>query len=259
MNNELTEVRVLLSNRSNQSDDLLSAATLAKILKATLQGVFLEEEDLICAAELSISSEISRWSAKEKEISSDSIQQTLRTHALHQKRQLKRIAEQEKIEYRFDVVRGERYAWILDEIKNHKVLFVSQQNIPRSKINHLNYSFLRQNTAVKNPVTIVFTGSDASVKALEIAIQIALLEHRPITILLNADTFENEIILREQLNSYLSKHKNLKVNAELIKPHDQAKSLTQEFYMLVYPLENDDVKLLSQLLHNLQNPLILVR
>ena len=258
MNNERTEVRVLLSNRSNQSDDLFSAVSLAKALKATLKGIFLEEEDLICAAELCISSDISRWSAKEKEISSDSVQRTLRTHAMHQKRQIKRMAEQEKIEYGFDVVRGERYAWILEEIKNHKILFVSQQNIPRSKINHLNYSFLNKNTAEKDPVTIVFTGSDASIKALEVATQIALLKHRPITVLLNADTFENEIILREQLNSYFVKHKNLTVNAELIKPKDQAKSLTQEFYMLVYPLENDDVKLLNQLLHNLQSPLILV-
>ena len=268
MNNELTVVKVLLSNRSNQSDDLLSAATLAKTLKATLEGIFLEEEDLICAAGLCISSDISRWSAKESEISSDSVQRTLRTNAMHQKRQLKRIAEQEKIEFGFDVVRGDRYAWIFEAIKSPKILFVTHQNVSSESFYHLNRSLFNKSVAShtsKDPVKVVFNGSNASIKALKIAIEVALLKHRSLTVLLDADTFDSEIKLREELNSYLSKHlenhKSINVNAERINTQDQAKSLSQEVHMLIYPIDthaNDEYQLLHKLLRNLQSPLILV-
>jgi len=266
MNNRATAVRVLLSNRSNQSDDLLSAAALAKILKISLQGVYLEEEDLICAAKLSISSDISRWSAKEKEISGDSVQQTLRTQANHQKRELKRIAEQEKIDFGFDVVRGERISWIIEDIKRNSLLFVAHQNVNRNSCNNLNYSNLSKCVAIKYPVKMVFNGSKASIKALKIATKISLLSHRSLTVLLDADTFEAEISLREQLNNHLNKvlakYKNIKVIAELINTQEQSKSLSQKLYMLVYPVEindNEELRHLHELLLHLHSPLILVR
>ena len=262
MSNQLTEVRMLLSNRINQNDDLLSAVTLAKTLKVSLQGTYLEEEDLMCAAELSISSDISRWSAKEKEISADTVQQAFRSHAKHQKRELKKIAEQEEIEFGFDVVRGERNSWIIEEIKRNNLLFVTHQNVNTNCCNNLNYSFLSENVACKDPVKVVFSGSNASKRALDIATKIASLGHRSLTVLLNTDTFENEISLREQLNNHLDKHKNINVNAELMNTQDQAKSLSQQLYMLVYPVEinaKNDFQQLKKLLQNLYSPLVLVR
>ena len=270
MSNQLTEVRMLLSNRINQNDDLLSAVTLAKTLKVSLQGTYLEEEDLMCAAELSISSDISRWSAKEKEISADTVQQAFRSHAKHQKRELKKIAEQEEIEFGFDVVRGERNSWIIEEIKRNSLLFVTHQNVNTNCCNNLNYSFLSENVASKDPVKVVFSGSNASKRALDIATKIASLGHRSLTVLLDTDRFVNEISLREQLNNHLykhldkhlDKHKNINVNAELMNTQDQAKSLSQQLYMLVYPVEineKNDFQQLKKLLQNLYSPLVLVR
>ncbi len=269
MSKQLTEIRILLNNRSNQSDDLFSAASLAKILEVTLKGVYLEEEDLLCAAELTISSDISRWSAQEKAISSYSVQQTLRAHAKHQKRELKRIAEQEKVEYGFDVVRGERNSWIIDEIKRNKLLFVTHQNINRNSCNNHNYSFLNKSVTTfktKDPVKVIFNGSNASIRALKIAIQITRFSHRSLTVLLDTDTFENEISLREQLNDHLVKHsdkyKDINVNAELINTKKQTASLSERLYMLIYPVEineKNQFKQLNILLQSLQSPLILVR
>jgi len=262
MSNQLTEVRVLLSNRINQNDDLLSAVTLAKTLKVSLQGTYLEEEDLMRAAELSISSDISRWSAKEKEINTDTVQQAFRSHAKHQKRELKKIAEQEEIEFGFDVVRGERNSWIIDEIKRNSLLFVTNQNVNINICNNLNYSFLSKNVASKYPVKVVFSGSITSIRALKIAIQISRLRDRSLTVLLDTDTFENEISLREQLNKYLDKHKEINVNAELINIQEQTKLLSEQLYMLVYPVEineKNDFKHLNKLLQSLHSTLILVR
>ena len=265
MNKHLTEVRILLSNRSNQSVDLFSAASLAKTLEVTLKGVFLEEEDLICAAELTISKDISRWSAKEKEISSNSVQQAFRYQARHQQRELKKIAEQQKIKYGFDVVRGERNSWIIDEIKRNGLLFVSHQNVIRNSCNNLNYSFLNKSVVTlttKAPVKVVFSGSKASKRALKIAVQIAQLSNRPLTVLLESKTFENELNLRKELNKYLEKQTKMKVNAEIFDTQNQAKTLSEELFMLIYPVDiNDEAEFprLLKLLHHLNSSLILVR
>ncbi|MEH6455276.1 MAG: hypothetical protein V7749_03075 [Cocleimonas sp.] len=268
MSNQPTVVRILLGNRLNQFDDLSSAARLAKTLKVSLQATYLEEEDLICAAELSISSDISRWSAKEKAISSDSVQQAFHSYAMHQKRDLKRAAEQEKIEFGFDVVRGERDSWIIDEIKRNSLLFVAHQNVNRNICNNFNYSFLNKSVTTfttKDPVKVIFNGSNASIRALKIAIQVTGLSHRSLTVLLDTDTFENEINLREQLNKnldkYSDKHKKINVNAELMNTQEQAMCLAKHLYMLVYPVEineENEIQQLNKLLQNLHSPLILV-
>ena len=59
-------VQILLDNQRNQYESLLSAASLARQLKVELQGLFIEEENQIRAADLSFSREISLWSAKER-------------------------------------------------------------------------------------------------------------------------------------------------------------------------------------------------
>lgn len=259
MSNQLTEVRILLSNRSNHSDDLLSAASLAKTLEVRLKGFYLEEEDLIHAAELSISSHISAWSAKEKVITVDSVKKTFRTHANHQKQELKRIAEREEIEFEFDVVRGERNSWIFDDIKKNSLLFVTHQNVNKNCCNNFIYSFLNKNKAIKDPVKVVFSSSKASMRALNIATKIALHSNKPLTVLMDTDTFEDEIVLREQINNNLDTHRKINVSAELIKNQNKVKALTKDLYMLVYPLDANETTLLQKLLQGLRRPLILVK
>ena len=213
----------------------------------------------------SISSDISRWSAKEKEISSDSVQQALRNHARHQQRELKKIAEQQKIKYGFDVVRGERNSWIIDEIKRNSLLFVSHQNLISNSCNNLNYSYLNKCvTTLTNitPVKVVFSGNKASKRALKIAVQIAQLSNRSLTVLIESKTFENELNLREQLNKYLEKQTRMKVNAEIFDTQNQAKTLSEALFMLIYPVDiNDEAEFprLLKLLNHLHSSLILVR
>lgn len=263
MSNKLTEVKILLNDRLNQSDDLASAASLAKTLNLKLKGVFIEEENLIHAAELSISSEISRWSAKEKEMNSDSVKQLFRIHANRQQKDFQRIAEQENVEYEFDVVRGERNSWVVDDVKRKTLLFVTRQNVIRNNCNNLAYSFLNKSKATINaaqyPVKVVFNSSSTSMLALEVAIKIAQDNHRTLTVLIDTDTFEDEFIFREKINSYLETQRKIEVCAELINTQNKEKQLTQDLFTLIYPVDSSKTQFLQKLLQALDRPLVLLR
>jgi len=262
MRNEPNEMSVLLGNRMNLSDDLLSVVSLAKRLNVTLKGVFLEDENLLRASDLSISSDISFWSAKEKTIDRDSLQQSLRNHAAYLKQELRKIAKKEDIKFGFDVVRGQQKSWINEEIKINRILFVAHQKRYRNNHYDLNYRYLNRNVLSKEPIKVVFTDSKASMKALEIAIQIGLESGRSVEVLLDAETFENEFKQRECINVYLERYRNSNVNIELTRLKEHENALYQNLYMLVYPIElktAEGLKQLPTMLKLLNSPLMLVR
>ncbi|KAG1658084.1 Ribonuclease [Nymphon striatum] len=133
-------IQVLLENQRNQLELLLTAAALARSSEVKLRGLFIEEENLIRAANLPMSREVSRWSAKERHITGDSVHRILNAHASRQQKELEKA---------------------------------------------------------------IFDGSDASKKALKIAVEIAEKNDKPLRVLLLVDEFtSNE--LEDQLQAQFS-------------------------------------------------------
>lgn len=198
------EVQVLLDGQKNQYALLLSAASLARALNVRLQGFFIEEESLVRAADLSFSREISCWSARERQISGESVHRILRMHARHKKQELERVAHQEKIEYSFEVVHGERVRWIKENISPVKIVFFGGHRLTSEPFRSFRYC-----REILPPLITVFDGSAASERALQIAVQIADYHKKSLTIILVVNDVAEAQRIEVKINHLLVNHPDI--------------------------------------------------
>ena len=251
------EVRVLLDNQRNQFDLLCSAAALARKMKVRLQGLFIEEENLLRAADLSLSREISLWSAQERHINGESIQRMLRANARYKQKELEKVAREGKVEYTFEVIRGERTRWIRESVNTSGVLFIGGKNQALKRYQHLKYC-----SWDKAPLQIIYSGSPASERALKTAVQIAELNKRPLLVLTTAEV-SDEIFLRKQISLLLKKRHVTTVTIEKNTNGDVYNALRkQPIHMLILPSDIEwthDPEQLESLLRQAHCPVILVR
>ncbi len=252
------EVWVLLDNQRFHADLLANAAALARLMKATLQGLFIEEENLMRAAELSISREISSWSAQENEITAEIIQRTLNTNARHNKQQLETVARDYNIQCSFQVVQGERLSWIHENVKKSRILFIAGKKIPANYYQHLHYCNFS-----KAPVVQLYNGSDASERALKIALQMSELTHSPLVILILAVETADNLALTTQVNESLKGEAKAAVSIQYANNEQLLVSLhSLRASMLVYP---DDIKLeddgivLERFVQQVRCPVVLIQ
>ncbi|GAA0422843.1 universal stress protein [Cocleimonas flava] len=251
-------VKILLENQKNQIESLLSAASLAKNLNVQLQGLLIEEENLIRAADLSLSCEVSLWSAEERHINSESIHRTMRAHARHQKKELEKVAAQKNIEYSFVVIRGEKDNWIKENIRSSDILFIGGYQLKETSFEAFKYC-----TKATPPLIALFNGSVASENALKIALKIAKKDKSSVQILLLADDFSAEEFQRNQLNTLLKNHADIAVTVESISKQHIASTLRRKpIKMLIAPADfalDQGQEPLVKLLHQLLCPVVLVK
>jgi hypothetical protein len=258
MNEPMGSILILLDNQRDQFDFLKSAAALTRQMKARLQGLFIEEEDLICAADLSFSREISRWSAQERQLTGEGINRILRASARHSKKALEKVAQEEKIECSFQVIRGERISWIKESVNTSDILFIGGK-----LSNQKNSQYHNSCTRGINALQVIYTGTPASQRALEIAVQIAKLGNRPLVILTIVNEITDELPLREQINTTLINYPAFETSVKIIKTEQLIEALHKlRIFMLVFP---SDIKWaqednhLDDLLRTTNCPIALVR
>ena len=214
------EVWLLLDNQRFDTDLLKNAAALARLMKASLQGLFIEEENLKRAAEFSFSREISGWSAQEREITGEIIQRTLQSSARQNRRQLEMVARDNNIQCTFQVIQGERLSWIHENAEKPRILFIAGKQIPANCYQHLHYCNFS-----KAPVVLLYNGSAASQAALKITLQIAELSSSTVVILIMADDASEQNALTSQVNAYLSRASDTAVNIQYVNNQQLVESL----------------------------------
>lgn len=253
-------VQILLESRKDQLEIVQTAAALARELKTRLEASFIEEESLINAAELTISREISLWSAQENQISAEYICRSLRANARYKRKQLEKAAQQAVIESSFNVCRGERLSWILQSVKNTDVLFTGGTKQAPSSHRSLDYSHRS-----KLPIHLYFTGSNASKRALKIAIQLAQVGSGQLIVsVLENDGLERIAENKAKLEQLLTESPAVSASIEVIK-YSQLKAGLQkpQNRLIVFPYDmqskRDIADFLNNLLSKALNPIILVR
>lgn len=258
VNEHPEEVRILLDNQRSQLESLTAAAALARMMNVRLQGLYIEEENLLRAADLNLSREISLWSAQERHMTGESIERMLRANARHKQKELEQVARKEKVEYSFQIIRGGRVRWIQESVNTSGVLFIGGKDMAPRRYQHLKYCSYR-----KDLLQVVFSGSPASERALKTAVQIAELDKRPLLILTTVGESADELILREQINILLEKRLKTTISIETRSKEDVLSSLRKrQVHMLIIPSDIDwaqDEKQLEKLLQQVHCPVILVR
>lgn len=251
-------VQILLDNQKNQLESLLSAALLARKQKVQLQGLFIEEENQIRAADFPLSREVSLWSAEERHVSGESVHRTMRANARLQQKTIEKMAIAKKIDYSFEVIRGEKMNWIKENSNSSKILFIGGHDLKPKPFQYLKYC-----SEVIPPLIALFDGSIASERALKIAVQISKKNNnKSLLILLLVDDLLTEEFLKNQLNTIFQKHSDIAISVEAIsKKHLTSRLRRQAINMLISPsgIElTQDEGIFSKLIHQIHCPIVLV-
>jgi len=222
-------IQILLDNQKNQLESLLSAALLARKQKVQLQGLFIEEENQIRAADFPLSREVSLWSAEERHVSGESVHRTMRANARLQQKAIEKMAIEKKIDYSFEVIRGEKINWIKENANLSKILFIGGYDLKPKPFQSLKYC-----SEVTPPLIALFDGSVASEHALKIAVQIADKNKKPLLVLLLVDDLTGSEYLKNQLNATLHKYPDILLDVETILANQIVNRMRkQQAYMLI--------------------------
>lgn len=258
MKNEMVKgICILLDDQRDKAGLLDAAATLAAHMKVELQGLFIEEDDLIRAADLSISRDISRWSAQENVINRKNILCVLRIKARQKQQELETIAHQKHIKCSFQTVRAERVSWILNSANTSDVIFIPKRTVAESRQN-FNYT-----KHVKDPLYVLYNGSRASQKALEISSKITQVSKTQLIVLLLTDKATDEVKLIEQVDKALVNSPTA-TSTFVIKDKDEISEIQRQssVSMLIVPSDIEWLHIdgfIENLLKWSRYPIVLVR
>lgn len=159
---------------------LEQAVRLAKRMGAQLEGIFIEDIDLLQIAELPYLKEVRSVSRSENVINLQRMEQELRVLARRAERLLSEQAALHHVAWSFRIWRGSIDSDLLAADIEADVFALTRLGAALTRSRAL--------PARCTAVSILFTGTDASVRALQAAINLATDPDRELNILLLADS-----------------------------------------------------------------------
>ncbi len=186
---ERPAIRRILVAMDILSDNLAvleTAAELAARSEAELTGLFVEDTDLLRAADLPVSLEVMLWTARERNPTETEMARALRALAARIRKDLERAAERARVPWSFQVVRGPRIQVFMEAGAESDLMFVGParcSRVPR-------YSPQRR-PRKPGAVCILFSGTAASQRALGMAMQLADQHRVLVKVLLAGSDFED--------------------------------------------------------------------
>jgi len=235
---------------------LEQAVRLAERLGAQLEGIFVEDIDLIAISELPFLREVRTVSRSESAISLPRMEQELRALARRAERLLGEQASRYNVAWSFRIWRGSIDADLLEANIEADVLALSRLGAALRR---------RQVTRSRTTaVTVLYSGSEASVRALDTAISLAGDPGRELYIVLSAEDESEAARLHQQAMEQLH---SVGANAHFVRPADGALSdlieILSDTNTSVLVVERGNKVLLTpslkQSLNKLNCPLLIVR
>jgi nucleotide-binding universal stress UspA family protein len=217
-NQELIIRRILvaLDASTHSLAALEAAAGLAASLQAELIGLFVEDENLVHLAGLPFAHEVRTPSAARQPMSSDKMEQELRLQASQARRALKEAAERVQAKWRFQTVRGQVTASVLNAALDADLLAMGRVSRPLSSRSHLGSTaravsvqtkgsvlLMQQGSDLSYPVLVTYDGTPAARQALATAARMAKTSGDNLTVLLLGDSAEAVAPLREEVAGWL--------------------------------------------------------
>ena len=191
--------RILVALDASQQSQvaLETAALMAERMQAELEAMFVEDIDLLHLAELPFTHEIGLTSASRRMLDSVAMARALRVRAGQARAMLESIAAKHKIASSFRVARGKVLEELLAATETVDVVAVGTRG---HKLGHgqqvgSTYSgmlqscrcsvlVLQENISPGDAIVVLFDGSDASMRALELAKTMSTSHHDPMVVVL---------------------------------------------------------------------------
>ena len=193
---------------------LEDAAKLAAVWGAELAGVFVEDSELMRMAQLPFMQTVGSFSATAHRLDTRRLELGFRADAGRVRRALERIAEQERVEWTFRVVRGPVASEILAAAREADLIMLGRigwslagrRRVGSTVVAIMQASscptlILHQGTPLGSPVLVAYDGSETAQKALSLAT--LLRQNEPLDVLILADGPEAARALRDQAAQWL--------------------------------------------------------
>jgi len=178
---------------------LNAAVELAASLNAELEGLFVEDINLVQLAEFPFAQEVCLFSPMSRQLEKGSMERQLRIQAQRLRQTLARLADRAQVAWTFRVVRGGVPAQVLaaTESADLTILGKAGSSIPgRTRAGSTVRTIISRGRGMtlivqhgvrfKAPVQTVFTGSPLSEKALEVGTAVAAAWKMPLLVLIPA-------------------------------------------------------------------------
>jgi nucleotide-binding universal stress UspA family protein len=200
-------ILVTLNAAETGQPALQAAVRLAVILGAELEGVFVEDINLIRLTELSFLREVRPSSLAGETISSHRMQRELRTLARHAESMLERAAAEVGVSWSFQVWRGRAEAASLAQAFAADVLSLGRvSSLVSSRIRGAIRPLARQPHATVDNISVLFSASEQAVRAAATACSLAKDLGGRLTMLLPEDQAGDRQALKEKARAILEQH-----------------------------------------------------
>ena len=224
------------------------AVLLAERMGAQLEGIFVEDFDLIQVAELPFLREVRTVSRSEDAISLGRMEQELRALAARAERLLSERAAQHKVACSFRIWRGSIDSELLAADIEADVFALTRLGATLSR---------RKAIAIgPSNVSVLFRGTDASKRALDTAIKLATDPSKDINILLAAENEAESARLQQLVHEQLAESQ---ASAHFVRLNDGSLSdlleVIQDTHTDVLVVERDSKLLQTQSLRRSLNNL----
>lgn len=254
---------------------LEAAAELAASLEAELQGLFVEDINLLRAAGSPVAREVRYPYVAGERLDQARMERQLRAQATQAKRALATTCERRRIKWSFRVVRGEVTAQVLEAAMEADLLSLGKASRPLVQRIRLGSTaqaaaarsprsvlLIQRDAVVRPPVVMVYEDSRASRQALLLAARLAQTQGDYLSVLILAHPGDNAQRLMNQVTNWL-RGQALAVRSQLL-PGDSVQMVArvvraEHSGVLVLSVAALQPDALHALLDEVDCPVLLVR
>jgi nucleotide-binding universal stress UspA family protein len=256
----IDRILVALDSSAANQNILRASIALASYFHSQLNALFIEDADLISAAELPFVREIVLGSPSGRAINAAGMERSIQLQTTQLRKLVASVAQQNQIDIAFNVLRG-NVARTLSEASGQTDLLVIGKNsllqgksrrvgsITRSVMSSVqcDLAVLHYGSNIERPVVTGFTGSTASLRAVSLAIDLAHEDHGQLIIILPA----TDDLKYEQLNKAIEENFNMQqLRISLVRlPNnstDQILHVIQQFHGRILLLESSSAFLTDE-------------
>jgi nucleotide-binding universal stress UspA family protein len=217
---EIVIQRILVAlDASPQSQAALDAAAqLAARLSAELQGLFVEDVNLLRLAELPFTREVGFSTTARRRLEAQDLERQLRARARRLQQRFTAIAERNRLQWSFRVARGAISSELLAASSDVDLVILGKSGWSHHRRRRLGSTaravvagapaltlILQEGTCLGLPVLAVYDGSQLADRALAAAAFLARFEEGPVTVVLQDHESEVEE-LQSRADAQLRKH-----------------------------------------------------
>lgn len=193
------------ASKANRSA-LQAAALLASQLQAELQALFVEDINLLRLAELPFAREMMPGNREGRQITLAAMERQIEAQATRLRQLVEAAARQNRIKVEFKVLRGQISNELCLAAQQMDLLILGrntqllQQSLKIGKVAqavlatvNCNVLLLQYGASIERPVAVLFDGSEASRRALQLAAQLAHGDHDQLKVIypvLNAQRYQ---------------------------------------------------------------------